>query len=104
MNLEAECAHLRRAFYAAVDRYPQHLAQFLSKEGEIAFRRWWVILYETVRDTDGGLKMLGEIQVLKDRVAELEGNYESGIHRNQRGADGTPTSGVEGVATAERSH
>ena len=78
MNPEVEAAALRQVFNKAVDKYPQHLAQFLSKEAEAAFRDWWGKLYEAVRDTQAGLKLLAEMQRLKDRIKELETCKEEG--------------------------
>jgi hypothetical protein len=74
--MDADAAALRLLFNRVVDKYPQHLAQFLTRDGEQAFRQWWTALYEGVRDSQAGLKLLAEMQQLKDRVRELEQKLE----------------------------
>lgn len=71
MNWEADAASLRRIFNEAVDTYPS-AAKFLSKEGEAHFRTWWGQLYAAVRDHHSGLRLLAEMQTLRDRIKELE--------------------------------
>jgi hypothetical protein len=64
---EADAASLRLAFNRAVEKYPQHLCQFLSKDAEAAFRLWWGQFYEAVRDHTAGLAILAELQRLRER-------------------------------------
>lgn len=77
MSSEADAAALRAAFKRAVATYPQHLAQFLSKEGEMAFRLWWGQFYEAVRDHTAGLRLLAELQQLREQIDCASANKEA---------------------------
>jgi hypothetical protein len=76
VNSEADAASLRRAFNAATETYPRHLAAFLSNEGEAAFRAWWGQLYEAVRDHQAGLRLLGELAAMKEENKKLKERLE----------------------------
>jgi hypothetical protein len=65
----ADAAALRLAFLRATETYPAHVAAFLSKDGEAAFRAWWGQLYEAVRDHTAGLEVLAELARLRERSA-----------------------------------
>lgn len=64
---EADAAALRLAFNRASEVYPRHLAAFLTKEGETAFRQWWGQFYNAIRDSQAGLRLLAELQELRKR-------------------------------------
>jgi hypothetical protein len=68
---EADAAALRMAFNCAVETYPQHLAKFIGKEAEAAFRAWWGQLYEAVRDHTAGLSLIAKLATLESENAEL---------------------------------
>lgn len=63
---EADAAALRLAFLDAVNAYPAHLAAFLTREGEAAFRAWWGRLHAAVRDHAAGLALLAELARLRE--------------------------------------
>lgn len=71
---EADAAALRLAFNSATETYPRHLAAFLSRDGETAFRAWWGQFYAAVCDHEAGLKVLAELARLKEEVEKLKGN------------------------------
>lgn len=67
---EADAAALRLAFTRAVETYPQHLAAFLSREGEIAFRKWWGQFYDAIHSHTAGLDLLAELTRLRELPAK----------------------------------
>lgn len=67
-----DAAALRLAFNKATETYPRHLAGFLSKDGEAAFREWWGQFYNAVHNHAAGLEVLAELARLNERIRELE--------------------------------
>ena len=68
---EADDAALRLAFNNATETYPRHLAAFLSRDGETAFREWWGQFYAAVRDHRSGLILLAELQLQKELIEHM---------------------------------
>jgi chromosome segregation ATPase len=79
---EADAAALRLIFSAAAESFPGSVTAFLNRQptenrtspGEREADKlmgWWTALYSAIRDSAAGLKILGELQLAKDRIAEL---------------------------------
>lgn len=68
MSDSADAASLRLAFNHACETYPRHLAAFLSKEGEAAFRTWWGQFYDAVHNRTAGLDVLAVIAELREQI------------------------------------
>ena len=74
MNDAASAASLRLAFNRACETYPRHLAAFLTRGGETAFRAWWGQFYDAVHSHTAGLEVLAEIAQLKEALKEATVN------------------------------
>lgn len=69
---ESDAAALRRAFNRAAETFPGSVTAFLESRGpggkqEAAkLMAWWATMYEAIRDTTAGLKLLAELQKAKE--------------------------------------
>lgn len=61
---EADAAHLRQAFNRAAENFP---SGFVMPD---PVKQWWSAFYCAIRDHDAGLRLLAELQRLKELVGE----------------------------------
>jgi hypothetical protein len=79
-KVEAELAYLRLAFYEACDRYGRVFegkygklpANWTMSREEDEIVRAWGRLYDRVRDTEGGLAVLQEIECQRQEIDRLQ--------------------------------
>ena len=67
MSAEAELAYLKEVFWEASEEYGS---------GKTPPMVLWKLLYEAVRDAQGGQDMIAKIQSLVDEIARLEAELE----------------------------